>query len=195
MFGGLLIGMEGWYSTRCRLIWKLKGTKSFRLWFQLAPSMLPIEETGFGLLPTPTTQEPESKCELTENGRWVRTSDNTGTEFGAKLNDVARLLPTPKARDEKNGSKMEDGRTQRKLEKGWTIDLNDMAAMKLLPTPTTTDYKGGATAESYEARGRDESNDLRTWAAFQERTGKTSQLNHQFVCEMMGFQANYLDLW
>jgi hypothetical protein len=61
----------------------------------------------------------------------------------------------------------------------------------MLPTPTTTDYKGGATAESYEARGRNQSNDLRTWAAFQERTGKTSQLNPLFVMEMMGFPPDW----
>jgi len=30
-FSALLIGMEGWYSKRCRLIWKLKGTKSNRM--------------------------------------------------------------------------------------------------------------------------------------------------------------------
>jgi hypothetical protein len=61
----------------------------------------------------------------------------------------------------------------------------------MLPTPQATDFKGGATAESYEKRGRGERNDLRTWASFQERTGKTSQLNPQFVLEMMGFPPNW----
>lgn len=49
-FSGLLIGMEGWYSTRCRLTWKLKGTKSRRMYFQLVPSTLHIEGTGSGSL-------------------------------------------------------------------------------------------------------------------------------------------------
>jgi hypothetical protein len=44
--------MEGWYSTKCKLTWKLKGTKYNRLYFQLAPSTLPTEGIGFGLLPT-----------------------------------------------------------------------------------------------------------------------------------------------
>ena len=339
-FAALLIGQGDWYSSRCRLTWKLKGTKSSRLYFQRVPSMLPTDGTGFGLLPTPcvadTEGSPKREDQISlKNGRFVRTSDNTGTEFGAKLNDVARLLPTsqtqgmkvcdqngktqfmdlnllptptaqdfkrrgpnsqqqglpefvhglkllkppctadaysgnlskkeqkfgnsgmlaqevqsgfvyqrgllptPQARDEKNGSNITDGRFQRKLEEGRTIDLNDLARSGLLPTPVTsdattgaiigkndtfketsglprkvnqngtdgsvglarlvqllptpqaTDFKGGATAESYEERGRGETNDLRTWAAFQERTGKTSQLNPLFVAEMMNFPVDW----
>jgi len=57
MFSGLLIGMEGWSSRRCKLTWKLKGTKSNRMYFQLRVSMLPTEEIGFGLLPTPNTMD------------------------------------------------------------------------------------------------------------------------------------------
>src|SRR5690606_40920907 len=43
-FSALLIGMEGWYSTKCRLIWKLKGTKYKRMYFQLVPSTHHIED-------------------------------------------------------------------------------------------------------------------------------------------------------
>jgi hypothetical protein len=32
-----------------------------------------------------------------KNNRWIRTSDNTGTQFGAKLRDVVQMLPTPTA--------------------------------------------------------------------------------------------------
>src|SRR6185295_15383295 len=52
-FAALLIGMEGWYSTRCRLTLKLKATKCSRFYFQLAVSTPRTEETGSGLLPTP----------------------------------------------------------------------------------------------------------------------------------------------
>src|SRR5690606_28733127 len=55
-FAALLIGMEGWYSTRCRLIWKLRGTKSSRFYFQLVPSTPRTDGIGFGLLPTAKTQ-------------------------------------------------------------------------------------------------------------------------------------------
>jgi len=62
MFVASLIGvgqMENpiWYSTRCALTWKLRGTKSHRLYFQLAVKTLPTDETEFGLLLTPTTSE------------------------------------------------------------------------------------------------------------------------------------------
>ena len=49
MFLACLIGQEGWYSSKCRLIWKMKGTKSGRLYFQLAASAHPTGETEFGL--------------------------------------------------------------------------------------------------------------------------------------------------
>lgn len=50
-FTGSLIGMEGWYSNRCYLTWKLKATKSNRMFFQLLPSTPRIAETGSGSLP------------------------------------------------------------------------------------------------------------------------------------------------
>ena len=53
-FAGLLIGMEGWYSMRCALTWKLKVTKSSRLYFLLQVSTPRIDAIGYGLLPTPT---------------------------------------------------------------------------------------------------------------------------------------------
>jgi len=67
-FAGLLIGMKGWYSTKCKLTWKLKGTKSNRFYFQLVPSTLPTEGTEYGsadgeILPTPTaTSDPKGGC-------------------------------------------------------------------------------------------------------------------------------------
>lgn len=51
-FAGLLIGMEGWYSTRCNLTWKLKATRCSRFYFQLQASDVIIDENGYGLLPT-----------------------------------------------------------------------------------------------------------------------------------------------
>jgi hypothetical protein len=56
-FSDLLIGQEGWFSTRCKLTWKLKGTKYNRMFFQLYPSTLHTEGTEFGLLPTPNAMD------------------------------------------------------------------------------------------------------------------------------------------
>jgi hypothetical protein len=99
MFSDLLIGMEGWYSTKCRLTWKLRGTKYNRLYFQLVPSTHPTEGIEFGLLPTVTTQEtPHLQAELTENNR--RKALN-GNSHSLNIADLAlrKMLPTPNARD------------------------------------------------------------------------------------------------
>ena len=98
MFAGLLIGMGGWYSMRCSLTWKLKGTKSNRMFFQLLPSTLPTEGTGFGLLPilpTPTTGA-DQKTQYQQGG-------------GSLMNymDFHGMLPTPTTRDYK-GARSEE---------------------------------------------------------------------------------------
>lgn len=154
MFSELLVGTMDWSSMRCRLIWRLRGTKYNRLYFQLVPSTPRTEGIGLGLLPT-------------EN-----------------------LLPTPNARDEKNGSKMEDGRTQRKIEQGWTFGLNDIAVMGMLPTPATSNYKGASSTEALESRGRlkNKADNLADQFAI---SGKSAQLNPAFVGEMMGFPPDW----
>jgi len=191
-FGGLLVGMTGWYSKRCKLTWKLKGTKYNRSYFQLLASTPRTKETEYGLLLTPTTREEvvnletfQKRMEKYPNGtkmpnlasqvhsmlptpvasdveggisdprqiknkgnRWVRVSDNTGTEFGAKLRDVAQMLPTPTARCHNTGTKVErpKGQPSRRSE------LNHLVA---------------------------------------QEAGSNSQLNPLFVEEMMGFPENW----
>jgi hypothetical protein len=44
-----------WYSSRCALTWKLKGTKFSRLLFQLVPKTHRTDEIGAGLLPRNAT--------------------------------------------------------------------------------------------------------------------------------------------
>jgi hypothetical protein len=191
-FVGLLVGMEGWYSKRCNLSWRLKGTQYNRSYFQLLASTPRTKETEYGLLLTPTTREEvvnletsQKRMEKYPNGtkmpnlatqihsmlptpvasdveggisdprqiknkgtRWVRVSDNTGTEFGAKLRDVAQMLPTPTARCHNTGTKVErpKGQPSRRSE------LNHLVA---------------------------------------QEAGKNSQLNPLFVEEMMGFPENW----
>ena len=63
-FTDLLVGTTGWYSSRCVLIWKMKGTKYNRTFFQLRALMHHTEETEFGLWPTPCardTQGPQAQ--------------------------------------------------------------------------------------------------------------------------------------
>ena len=148
MFVDLLIGQKGWYSTKCRLTWKLKGTKFNRFYFQLVPSTLRIEETEFGLLPTPTTQEPSSDCEITETGR--RKTKDGKNSHSLNLGRIAKLLPTPTANDIQSPQQerviQRNGRFIKK-NKGTGTEygpkLVDIAG--LLPTPTAMD-SSGATA-------------------------------------------------
>jgi hypothetical protein len=89
-FSDLLIGTGDWFSTRCRLTWKLKGTKYNRMYFQLYPSTLPTDGTEYGLLPTPT---------VIQGGAQKVTSMKKDNTYSAGLHDLAYsgLLPTPTA--------------------------------------------------------------------------------------------------
>jgi len=197
-FTALLIGMEDWYSKRCRLTWKMKGTKSNRLYFQLQASTLPIEETECGsLLPTPVASDVEGGVsnprQIKNKGtRWVRVSDNTSTEFGAKLRDVAQMLPTPMARDWKGDKTLTNGKnvTKKGEKMGLTLEQKARMLTQIIPTPTVSDANGSGSKESLEKRGRGEKNDLGSWATL-NTNGKNSQLNPLFVEEMMGFPESW----
>ena len=259
-FADLLIGMEVWYSTRCNLSWRLKGTKSNRFYFQLLASTRRTEEIESGLLLTPTavmTDESPEKMRARaekngykngtkygsllsqvkygmlptptagdgmrginantttfENGRFVRTSQTTGTKFGASLGQAAAtgLLPTPQAIDGSGKGRPlrpKPGRKDYEKMGNWRGDLKDFATQGMLPTPMARDYMGARTPQKweedkakYKEKGQDLQMSLRQMARLQilptqesieeEKTnGKTSQLNPRFVEEMMGFPENW----
>jgi hypothetical protein len=131
MFVDLLIGMEGWYSTKCNLIWKIKATKSHRIYFQLQPSMLPTEEIGFGLLPTPLASE---------GGKM----SGSPTENQMSLTKLARnqMLPTPTAMDSTNATANMKS-TQVKEGSMHSVTLMRAMSMGMLPTPTLQDARIG----------------------------------------------------
>jgi hypothetical protein len=104
-FSALLIGQEGWFSKRCRLTWKVKGTKYNRMYFQLRVSTLPTNEIGFGLLhieqqhllKTPTAMDGE-----VTSGKKNPVSGNSGTLAQEIMSgykptmEKLGLLPTPR---------------------------------------------------------------------------------------------------
>jgi hypothetical protein len=142
MFSGLLIGMEGWYSTKCKLTWKLKGTKYGRMYCQLYPSTLPTEETEYGLLPTPKAMDGmaenvNSGKELKLiNGSFVNIRPKDGMRFGPSLNDIAKanLLLTPTAMDSTNATATMKS-SQVKEGSMHSVTLTRAMAMGMLPTP------------------------------------------------------------
>ena len=92
-----------------------------------------------GLLPTPSVMD-------TRNGTHLRKDNNMfeGGRHGVSLHHLSAhgLLPTPQSRDEKNGSKIGSGRITRKVEDGFSLNLNDLAASGLLPTPKNSMVTG-----------------------------------------------------
>ena len=57
MFAASLVGMKGWFSTRCALTWKVKATKSARSYFLLQASTPLTKGKEFGFwLPTVTAR-------------------------------------------------------------------------------------------------------------------------------------------
>lgn len=200
MFAALLIGTREWYSTRCNLTWKLRGTKSGRFYFQLQVLALPTKDTEFGLLPTPLVMDTNSGdlAKVDARREKAKASKINGNGFGLTLGELGKrgLLPTPQAIDGSGKGRplrlKKDCNRDPNQPGSWRGDLKDHAVMGLLPTPATSNYKGASSTEALEKRGRlkEKSDNLVDQFAV---SGSTSQLNPRFVLEMMGFPPNYLD--
>ena len=91
------------------------------------------------MLPTPnacdynTTWSEEAKQECLK-----RRAEEGKEAYPSKFNSLRQLarenlLPTPVAKDWKNGCQPDSERIQRKKKQGWTIELNDLATMGKLP--------------------------------------------------------------
>ena len=187
-FPGLLVGREGWFSRKCKLTWKLKGTKYSRLYFQLQVSTLRIEEIGFGLLLTPTTREEvqdldkfKARMEKYPNGT---TMPNLATQV------VTGLLPTPRA-NQVNGCDL-NSETLASRNKGNLEEVVAGWVTGLLPTPTaTSDQKGGCMRKDPKYQNATLAHMMH---GIHGEAGRSSQLNPQFVGEMMGFPPGWTEL-
>jgi hypothetical protein len=198
MFSALLIGQAGWYSRRCKLTWKVKGTKYNRMYFQLrASAIAPTNGTEFGLLhteqqhllKTPTAMDGE-----VTSGKKNPVSGNSGTLAQEIMSgykptmEKLGLLLTPTTREEV----VDLDKFKKRMEKypnGTTMPNLATQVLGILPTPKV----GGK--EGYETRAKRQGHDkaITHLEAFVEyQTGTTSQqLNPQFVLEMMGFPPNW----
>lgn len=187
---GLVNWSGGWFSRRCKLSWKLRGTKYSRLYFQLQVSALRTEEIGSGLLLTPTTREEVQ--DLDKFKARMKKYPNGTTMPNLATQVVTGLLPTPQAIDGNgNGRELrlkKDCNRDPNQPGSWRGDLKDFATLGMLPTPATRDYKGARSKEALEASGRNHTNSLPDAFA---QPGMSSQLNPLFVAEMMGFPPNW----
>ena len=110
---------SAWNSTRCYLTWNASTTPHGRLLFRLSASMPRTEETEFGLWPTPTKA-------IADGGQSSRSGKRKGELL---LTGMARLWPTPKARDYRTGDRPEHRRARAKQSGQWhSPDLNDVAS-------------------------------------------------------------------
>ncbi len=194
MFAASLIGMEGWYSMRCRLIWKLKATKCSRFYFQLVPSTHHTDETEFGLLlKTPTKMDGE-----VSSGKKNPVSGNSGTLAQEIMSGYKPtmtklgMLPTPQAMDMMTNPRREitnSGRIVSNQGHNGSAPLKDLAMNGMLPTPTAQIVKHGHSEKYWDNRIGKRQMDIAMWNA--ETNGKTSQLSPQFVLEMMGFPTDW----
>jgi hypothetical protein len=219
-FSALLIGQGDWYSTRCKLTWKLRGTKYGRMYCQLYPSTLPTEGIGFGLLlKTPSAMDSYLE-NLTKKEQKFGHSGTLAQEVQSGFIYQRGLLPTPRASE---GGAFKDENGQMK-----PSGISAMAIMGLLPTPTAMDSTN-ATATMKSSQVKEGSMHSVTLtramsmgmlptptvnegknATFPESQinrssligelmktqdiGKTSQLNPLFVLEMMGFPPDWTTL-
>jgi hypothetical protein len=153
-FAALLIGKGEFYSTRCKLTWKLKATKCSRFYFQLQASTLRTDETGYGLLPTPLVMDTNEQTDLEKidarrarlkernNGKNGKTK--TGNGFGMTLGELLQrgLLPTPNTGDYRSGMTNRTGGDHNQslndlmaLTTGKTSQLNPLFVTEMMGFP------------------------------------------------------------
>ena len=141
MFAASLIGMEGWYSMRCNLTWKLRATKSCRFYFQLAVSTPPTDGIEFGssLIKTPTVMGGH-----VTSGKANPVSGNSGTLAQEIMSgyqptmEKLKMLPTPTAMD---ATAATANMKSAQVKPG---SMHSMTLSRLLlPTPEANNYKTG----------------------------------------------------
>jgi len=217
MFVASLIGMGEWSSKKCALTWKLVGTKYNRYYCQLVPSVRPIEEIEFGLLPTIIAQDGNmGTSEKVKERVANKQSALTITRMAAW-----NLLPTPMAQSRQTTKEQTEQRQMKYGGKTRAMYLENFAAMGWLPTPMASEStKAGKTSNQNSLTKLVKNNQLLPTPTCNDATnsnlpqsqinrndsivkrillvnptaGKTSHLNPQFVAEMMGFPTNWTEL-
>jgi hypothetical protein len=162
-----LVNWDGcWYSKKCKLTWKLRGTKYSRMYCQLYPSTLPTDGIEFGLLRTPTCEGDAGKRGLGNMTCAEAKEKNRTITLSRQIKDWSKgnlpnLLPTPSAFDWNTAQTQEKYQERKQMQKENGINLHyPLKQMVMDINPT----------------------------------GKTSQLSPQFVLEMMGFPTDWTEL-
>jgi hypothetical protein len=158
-----------------------------------------------GLLPTPTASEAErgSERQLTVKEGKVQNISPKGVKYGMSIRQLAEqgFIPTPMASDAttgaiigKNDIFVETKGLPRKINQNGTDGSVGLARLvTMLNTPTASDKNGGVTRPTEKLQyGTSLVNQIH--GLTNATAGKTSQLNPQFVMEMMGFPTDWTEL-
>jgi hypothetical protein len=151
-----LLVSSRWHSTMCNLTWKASATPRGRLLFRLVPSMRDTDETASGsLLATPTAK-----------------ANQLAPSMLAKWPSCSALLPTPTARDWKDGTAQACA----------NVEPNGLLGrvVHLLPTPHANCHTGPGS------QGREGGLNLQTHVG--------GALNPQWVEWLMGFPDGWTAL-
>ena len=128
-FSALLIGTTAWYSSKSKLIWKMKATRYKRIYFQLVVSKRRTKEAGLGLLPTPTStfNDVVDMEKLDVRRAKCLLSKKNWNGFGLSLNEMVRkgLLPTPTARDYPSGFNQQNEAFQQRQQHSRGVNLHE----------------------------------------------------------------------
>ncbi len=161
-----------WYSTKCKLTWKLKGTKYSRMYCQLQVSTHRTSDLEFGLLLTPTTREEVQDLDKFKKRMEKYPNGTTMPNLATQINSM--MLPTPAAVDYKQTTLCESQRERSTLP-GMMV--------KMFKTPKASDKNMHWKTEKWKG------DDL--GSQINEMLGTRSHLSPLFVMEMMGFPTDW----
>jgi hypothetical protein len=153
MLKDLLTSTTAWYSDRCKLIWKIKVSKSNVLLFQLQASVLGIKEREFGLWATPNTMDtlpPRSKKAVIRQMTTARKGSTKPSNLREQVDTETMkmygwMYPTPRA----SAAMTENMETIAKRNK-YSSRLEEKIAFQMYPTPTAGCVEGGEQSSRVE---------------------------------------------
>lgn len=196
------------FSTRYVVTWKVRVTKQRRSYSLLVYSVRHMNATecsSLVLWPTPTHSDEMnrniSKTPVTTSTGSIRHQNEQGEQSFMRLSQVVKFWTSPQARDYHTPSNPTDGRIQRKIEQGWTIDLNDQ--VRMWSTPRTSIMRTSERAQELHGSTLSLLDQIEVvenipsmiapnFDSFQMKNGH--YLNPQWECLLMGLPPGYLDL-
>lgn len=155
-----LLSNQDWYLKGYALIWKMKGTKSSRLLFQLVPRVRPTEGIECGLLLTPTASESIQDIEKFKERMKKYPNGTTMPNLATQLNVMLPTIQTvQREHPDRVQNLIESGAQTLNSRKAGDLRPNSvMDAVnfytQLLPTPRVNGQEG------YETRAARKGHDI-----------------------------------